>query len=112
MKTNKENEAYKLIVKALSKLNPTQSKSVIKQCYRFLSLKELELKALPTKRKSKIEQDRELHDFILSMDLEFCTQKNVRHACIDKFGADRAPSRTSLNRAWHKLLQKKQELYK
>lgn len=110
MKTDKEKEAYKLIVKALSSLNQEQSKSVLKQYYRFLSLRELELKTLPTKRKSKIEQDRELYEFILSMDLEFSTQKNVRLACIDKFGLERAPSRTALGRVWKKLLYKKQEL--
>lgn len=108
MKTAKEKRAYDQIVRTLSSLNVYQAKCVLDAAYRSTSLGKIELEPVPTLYKSKIEWDRELHDFILSMDLEFSTQKEVLIACIDKFGKERAPSRTGLNRAWKKLLHKKE----
>ncbi|KGK15316.1 hypothetical protein [Vibrio navarrensis] len=55
-------------------------------------------------RRCKIELDKELYDFILSLDLKSTTQKDVLEICIEQFGKERSPSRTGLNRAWRKLL--------
>ncbi|MVB42543.1 primosomal protein [Vibrio cholerae] len=110
MKTEKEKKAYKQIVKILSSLNVYQAKNVLDSVYRSVSSGTLDLTPIPNNHKSKIDSDRELHDFILSLDLEFLTQKDVLLACIDKFGKERAPSRTSLNRAWKKLLHKKERV--
>jgi len=108
MKSNKEKLAYQDILKILKSLNVYQAKNVLDLVYKSISSGKLELAPIPTRFKSKIELDRELHDFILSMDLEFMTQKDVRLACLKKFGKERAPSRTALNRAWPKLLHKKE----
>ncbi|MDA5312304.1 MULTISPECIES: hypothetical protein [Vibrio] len=108
MKSCEEKIAYEQIVKTLSSLNVYQAKNVLDSVYRSVSSGKLEVTPVPSYYKSKIDSDRELHDFILSLDLEFLPQKDVLLACIDKFGKERAPSRTSLNRAWKKLLHKKQ----
>lgn len=108
MKSNKEKLAYQEMLKILKSLNVYQAKNVLDLVYKSISSGKLELAPNPTRFKSKIELDRELHDFILSMDLEFMTQKDVRLACLNKFGKERAPSRTALNRAWPKLLHKKE----
>ncbi|EJB8688024.1 MULTISPECIES: hypothetical protein [Vibrio] len=110
MKSHKEKRAYDQIVKILSLLNVYQAKNVLDCVYRSVSSGTLELTPIPSNYKSKIDSDRELHDFIISLDLEFLHQKDVLLACIDKFGKERAPSRTSLNRAWNKLLHKKKEV--
>lgn len=108
IKTVKERKAFEQVVKTLSSLNIYQAKNVLDLVYKSISSGKLELAPIPTRFKSKIELDRELHDFILSMDLEFMTQKDVRVACLNKFGKERTPSRTALNRAWSKLLYKKE----
>ncbi|EGR4316045.1 primosomal protein [Vibrio cholerae] len=109
MKSCKEKRAYEQIVKILSSLNVYQAKNVLDSVYRSVSFVTPESTRIPNNYKSKIDSDRELHDFIMSLDLEFLHQKDVLLACIDKFGKKRAPSRTSLNRAWKKLLHKKGE---
>ncbi|EOC7930513.1 primosomal protein [Vibrio fluvialis] len=90
------------IMAELLRLNAIEAKCVLNHVSQAIQqgslLANVDLK--PTKRKSKVELDRELYEFILNLDLDFLTQKDVRAACMAKFGSKRTPSRTSLNRAF------------
>lgn len=98
MKTKKQMQAHVKIMDILLMLNAIEARNVIEAICQDLGQK---APAFSKRRhqKSKIELDRELYEFILSLDLEFVTQKDVLAACIDKFGVERSPSRTGLNRA-------------
>ncbi|MEZ8791898.1 primosomal protein [Vibrio splendidus] len=98
MKTTKEKDAQDNIMDILLTLNVIEARNVLDATCRSLGLSAPVFQKR-SRQKSKIELDRELYEFILSLDLEFVTQKDVLAACIDKFGVERSPSRTGLNRA-------------
>ncbi|WP_249324917.1 hypothetical protein [Vibrio campbellii] len=105
--TVKEQEALIQIMAILRQLNAYEAKNVISATCNSLGQTNEHFAQKKIRRLSKIELDRELYEFIMSLDLEFMTQADVRDVCIDKFGKDRAPSRTGLNRAFNKLLNGK-----
>lgn len=107
MSTIKEQKAQEKIVAILLQLNASEVKNVLNATCSFLGLTNEHFANSTRRTLSKIESDRELYEFIMSLDIEFMTQADVRYACIDKFGKDRAPSRTGLNRAFNKLLNRK-----
>ncbi|AKB07656.1 primosomal protein [Vibrio cholerae] len=90
------------IMAELLQLNTIEAKCVLSHVNQAIQQGSLlvNVDSKPTKRKSKVELDRDLYEFILSLDLDFLTQKDVRAACIAKFGSKRTPSRTSINRAF------------
>ncbi|MFI3273734.1 primosomal protein [Vibrio sp.] len=100
MKTTKEKYAQEKIMDILLMLNVVEARNVLDAICQSLGQKTPAFKKRAG-QKSKIELDRELYEFILSLDLEFMTQGDVLAACIDKFGKERSPSRTSLNRAFN-----------
>lgn len=112
MKKMTPSRAQKEILNTLSNLNVFEAVSVLDFVYLAVKSRKADLAPSPMLSKSKIELDRELFEFILGMDLEFMTQKDVLTACIDKFGKERAPSRTGLNRLWREILAKKAEANK
>ncbi|MEZ8860194.1 primosomal protein [Vibrio sp. 10N.247.311.51] len=99
MKTKKEKHAHSAIMDILLMLNAIEARNVIEAICQDLGQKAPAFQ----KRKgrlSKIELDRDLYEFILSLDLEFMAQRDVLNACIDEFGKERSPSKTGLNRAF------------
>ncbi|MCR9684320.1 primosomal protein [Vibrio antiquarius] len=106
MKSTKEQEAKDQIMEILLPLNISEVRNVLDAISLSLGQKTICVQK-NTRLLSKIESDRELYEFIMSLDLEFMTQKDVLNACIEKFGKVRAPSRTGLNRAFSKLLNQK-----
>ncbi|MFV8387575.1 primosomal protein [Vibrio parahaemolyticus] len=106
MKTVKEKDAQKQIMAILMQLNAFEAKNVLSAICIALGQKN-EHFAARTRHLSRIESDRELYEFIMSLDLEFMTQKDVLAICVDKFGKERAPSRSGLNRVFNKLLNGK-----
>lgn len=60
-------------------------------------------------RRSKVYLDRELYNFLLSLDLSFMSKKDVLNRSIAAFGQSRAPSYTALVRVWEQLLADKRE---
>ncbi len=103
MKGQSSESVCERIMLELDKLSMTEAKDVLETVRNSLELRPR------SSRKSKIELDRELYEFILSLDLEFSAQKTVRSMCIAKFGLERAPSRTALSRMWERLLCAKQK---
>ena len=97
-------KAYKEIINILSKLNVFEASCVLKAVSKSVSNGDLNYQKPRSFRKSKIQLDRELYDFILSFDLHHIAQRDVIAACIEEFGIERAPSRTSLCRAWPRLV--------
>ncbi|HAS6636674.1 primosomal protein [Vibrio parahaemolyticus] len=106
MKSTKEQEAKDQIMAILHPLNMSEVRNVLGAISLSLGQKATFVQK-STRQLSKIESDRELYEFIMNLDLEFMTQKDVLSACIAKFGKVRAPSRTGLNRAFNKLLNRK-----
>ncbi|MGY5540622.1 primosomal protein [Vibrio brasiliensis] len=106
MKQVKEKKAQEKIMAILMQLNAIEAKNVLNAICIALGQKN-EHFATRTRQLSRIESDRELYEFIMSLDLEFMTQKDVLAACVDKFGKERAPSKSGLNRAFNKLLNGK-----
>lgn len=100
MSTSDKKSSYKKIMGVLSRLSDCDARTVLDEVNKARVYGRVNAH-------SKTELDRELYEFILSMDLEFLTQKQVRLVCIDKFGLERAPSRSALSRIWKKLLLKK-----
>ncbi|MCY9873910.1 primosomal protein [Vibrio barjaei] len=104
MSTIKEQKAQEKIMAILTQLNAHEAKNVIGAICNSLGQINEHSAQKAIRRLLKIELDRELYEFITSLDLKFMTQKDVLNACIEKFGKDRAPSRTGLNRVFNKLL--------
>lgn len=105
--TNKRVEKTKeLITRELVKLNVLEARYVVDFINSAIAQGSLcpVIDDISAGRRCKIELDKELYDFILSLDLKSTTQKNALDICIERFGKARAPSRAGLNRAWRKLL--------
>ncbi|MEZ9440905.1 hypothetical protein [Vibrio atlanticus] len=98
------NIALQKVEDVLAQLDPIQTVAVLKvlmnkHCY------EIGTNGKPNKRYlNKIDLDPELKKFLLSLKLESLRQKQVLELCIHKFGKERSPSYSSLNRALPKLL--------
>ncbi|CAM3695571.1 primosomal protein [Vibrio cholerae] len=107
MKNKSVKNAYEQIVAILSQLNIFEAKSVIDDVCTSISQGSFRMQPKTMRRLSNIERDRELHVFILNLDLEHMTQRSVLDHCIEKFGLERSPSKTALNRAFSKLLEQK-----
>ncbi len=107
MESKKEKDAFLKISRILSTLNLYQANSVLNNINQQVRISSIESNATKTSRKNKLERDRELYEFILSLDLDFLTQKDIRILCIEKFGAERSPSRTGLSRALKKIQNQK-----
>ncbi|CAM4040195.1 MULTISPECIES: hypothetical protein [Vibrio] len=106
MKTVKEKDAQKQIMEILLQLNVIEATKVLSAICRSLGQEGLNFQKRNS-RKTKVELDREVYEFIMSQDLEFITQKDVLVACVEKFGKERAPSRTGLSRALKKIQNQK-----
>lgn len=106
MKNKATEKAKDLILKELMKLNVLEARYVVDFINAAIAQGSLcpVIEDSAVGRRCKIELDKELYDFILSLDLKSTTQKDVLEICIERFGKERSPSRTGLNRAWRKLL--------
>ena len=51
-------------------------------------------------RVSKLQQDSEVMEFLISQPLEELTQTKCLELCIKEFGKERAPKRNALSRQW------------
>ncbi|MGR3043920.1 primosomal protein [Vibrio vulnificus] len=102
MKTVKEKNAQKQIMEILLQLNVIEATNVISAICSSLG-QETHNFQKRNNRKTKIELDREVYEFIMGLDLDFIAQKDVLVACVEKFGKERAPSRTGLSRALKKI---------
>lgn len=95
--------ALNVIESALQALLPVEAKEVVdaltkSQCTQF-ELERLSANStiLQPVRLSRIESDSELEQFLLSMKGQH-THAAMLQQCIDKFGKERAPSKSALNR--------------
>ncbi|EAQ65839.1 hypothetical protein MED121_01470 [Marinomonas sp. MED121] len=65
-----------------------------------------------TKRRlSKLKHDPEMLAYIITLPLETMTQREVLEISINKFGKERAPSKTSFNRSWSWLIQQRNQSF-
>lgn len=72
-----------------------------KSCHRLMTAKEWRRRHLPGPL-SKVLIDADVRDFVLR-GLKTMTFGALEIACRDRFGRDRAPSRSSLHRFWKRL---------
>ncbi|MDC5755209.1 hypothetical protein OPW41_08820 [Vibrio europaeus] len=68
-------------------------------------------KAHTKRRISKLQQDAALVDFIVGLPLERINQIDCIRACEEKFGSERAPKRTAVQRQWAWLKERRRDRY-
>ncbi|MEC7308552.1 hypothetical protein [Vibrio crassostreae] len=107
MKNLRMKNATSRIITELSNLSIVEAEMVVKHVGKEL-FRNWVMPEAPTRRLSIIESDREVYEFLLSLDLEFMTQRDVFDVCVDKFGEERMPKKSSFNRGFRKLLAHKQ----
>ena len=107
-KTNSQ-KALDNVLNILKELTINDAEYVLKATAQTLSQKFTLNGVIKFPVKSKIQRDLPLLNFILSLELNYLSQKDVRALCIDKFGTDRVPARTSFNREWPHLVALKAE---
>ena len=107
MLSKKTINTYEVIVSELSKLNAFEAQQVLLLVQKALSEGAVTYQQSPVRRLSMIESDREVYEFLLSLDLAFMSQRDVFELCKSKFGEKRMPKKSSFNRGFKKLLAQK-----
>lgn len=108
MNSKNVERAQEVIIRELSKLNTLEARQVLASVQDSLFKGTIGCKQESVRRLSKIESDREIYEFLLSLDLEFMPQRYVFKLCTKKFGEARMPKKSSFNRGFKKLLAKKE----
>ncbi len=107
MLSKKTIRTYEVIVSELSKINTFEARQVLLLAQKALFEGTITCYQSPVRRLSMIESDREVYEFLLGLDLEFMTQRDVFELCKSKFGENRLPKKSSFNRGFKKLLAQK-----
>nr|WP_050908325.1 hypothetical protein [Vibrio harveyi] len=111
-KREKVSIALQKVEDVLIQLDPIQTIAVLKTLNKKYGYKATLGRERSKRYLNKIDLDPELKAFLLSLKLEDLRKTEVLKLCIKKFGKERSPSYSGLNRALPKLLAARYEEYK